>query len=182
PEKIELVSDGIRKIPRQKTPITTIACRPYTMYRSSVIPGGNVVKYWKMNRSKIIKKASATTGRNEYWRNALNHDQNNQSSFGTIRNGTKIGPSNAHTALAIRPNATIASERTLAMVTAINNNQYRRFARIAHVSGWMKCCDSSSRWSNVSSSERASSMFAKLCVWSVMRLLNDTPIPGIGDS
>src|SRR6266571_4610417 len=115
------------------------------MYRSSVIPGGNVVKYWKTNRSKIIRNARATTGMNEYWTKALNHDQNSQSSFGTMRNGTKIGPSKAQTALAMRPNATIASDRTLAIVMTIRSSQYSRFARIAHVSGWTKCCSNSSK-------------------------------------
>ena len=47
----------------------------------------------------------ATTGMNEYWMNALNQPQNSQSSFGTMKNGTKIGPSSAQTALAIRPKA-----------------------------------------------------------------------------
>ena len=45
--------------------------------------------------------------------NAFNHDQNSQSSFGTMKNGTKIGPSRAQTALAIRPKATMASEMHL---------------------------------------------------------------------
>src|SRR5690242_4618945 len=98
-----------------------------------------------MNRSKIIRNASAITGMNEYWRNALNQDQNSQSSFGTMKNGTKIGPTSAHTALAISPNATTASETTLASVTTISSSQYSKFARIAQASGWTKCCQSSSR-------------------------------------
>src|SRR5688572_11138646 len=101
----------------------TSACSPYTRYRSSVIPGGSVVRYWKMKRSKIIRNANATTGTNEYWMNALNQDQNSQSSFGTMKNGTKIGPSSAHTALAMRPNATTASDIAFASVTTISSNQ-----------------------------------------------------------
>ena len=62
-----------------------------------------------MNRSNTIRNANAMTGINEYWMNALNQDQNSQSSFGTMKNGTKIGPTNAHTALAISPKATIAA-------------------------------------------------------------------------
>src|SRR5579864_9451824 len=98
-----------------------------------------------MNRSKIIRKANAITGMNEYWTNALNHDQNSQSSFGTMKNGTKIGPTSAHTALAMRPNATTASEMTFASVTTIRSSQYSRLARIDHASGWMKSCQSWSR-------------------------------------
>ena len=55
--------------------------------------------------------------------NALNHDQNSKSSFGTMKNGTKIGPSSAHTALAISPKATTASETTFASVTTISSSQ-----------------------------------------------------------
>src|SRR5687768_13074802 len=106
-----------------------------------------------MNRSKIIRKANATTGMNEYWMNALNQDQNSQSSFGTMKNGTKIGPSRAHTALAIRPKATMASDSTLAIVTTINRSQYTRLARIDQASGWTKCAHSESRCSKISSSE-----------------------------
>src|SRR6266545_2095841 len=106
------------------------------MYRSSVIPGGIVVRNCKTNRSKIIRNASAITGMNEYWMNALNQDQNRKSSFGTMKNGTKIGPTSAHTALAINPNATTASETTFARVTMISSSQYIKFARIDHASGW----------------------------------------------
>src|SRR6476620_763632 len=88
-----------------------------------------------MNRSKIIRNANAITGTNEYWMNALNQDQKSQSSFGTMKNGTNIGPTSAHTALAISPNATIAKEITFATVTTISSSQYRRFARIDHASG-----------------------------------------------
>src|SRR5687768_16305604 len=116
-----------------------------------------------MNRSKIIRNANATTGMNEYWTNDLNHDQNSQSIFGTIKKGTKMGPSSAHTALAMSPNATIASEITLAMVTKIRSSQYRRFARIDHASGWTKWPHKLSRWSNTSSRDRASRMFANMC-------------------
>src|SRR5262245_1882983 len=105
------------------------------MYRSSVIPGGSVVKYWKMNRSKTIRNAKAMTGTNEYWMNALNHDQNSQSSFGTMKKGTKIGPTSAQTALALRPNATTGSDTTFPSVTTISRSQYRRLARIDHASG-----------------------------------------------
>src|SRR5205814_374765 len=134
------------------------------MYKSSVMPAGSVVKNWKTNRSKIMRNANATTGMNEYCTNALNHDQKSQSSFGTMKNGTKIGPSNEQTALAISPKATIASDSTLAIVTAISSNQYRRFARIDQASGWTKCCHNSSKCSNVISSDRASRTLAKLCV------------------
>src|SRR6266849_6197640 len=98
-----------------------------------------------MNRSKIMRNAKAITGMNEYCTNALNHDQNNQSSFGTMKKGTKIGPTSVHTALAIKPNATTASEMTFAIVTKIRRSQYKRLARIDQASGWMKCCQRSSR-------------------------------------
>src|SRR5258705_12789207 len=100
-----------------------------------------------MNRSKIIRNANATTGIKEYCTNALNHDQNSQSSFGTMKNGTKIGPTSAQTALAINPNATTARDRTFVSVTTIRSSQYRRLARIDQASGWTKGCQSSSRWS-----------------------------------
>src|SRR5262249_53806034 len=112
------------------------------MYWSSVMPCGSVVRYWKMNRSKIIRKARAITGMNEYWMNALNHDQKSQSSFGTMKNGTKIGPTSAQTALAINPNATTASDSIFASVMTIRSSQYKRFARIDHASGWTNCCHS----------------------------------------
>src|ERR1700726_1826742 len=121
PEKIDFVREGTNKIPTANTPMTTSDWSPYNMYWSSVIPGGSVVRYWKMNRSKIIKNANAITGINEYCTNALNHDQKSQSSFGTMKNGTKIGPTKAQTALAIKPNATTASEMTFASVTTINS-------------------------------------------------------------
>src|SRR5258706_15689789 len=95
--------------------------------------------------------------------NALNHDQNKKSSFGTMKNGTKIGPTSAHTALAMSPNATTASDTTFANVTKIKRSQYSKFARIDQASGWTKRCHNSSRWSNVSSSDRASKILAKLC-------------------
>src|SRR3990170_8778619 len=104
-------------------------------YSACVIVGGKVVTYRKTNCSNTIRNANATTGMNEYWINALNHDQNNQSSLGTMKNGTKIGPSSAHTALAMSPNATIASEMTFASVTTISSSQYRRLARIDQASG-----------------------------------------------
>src|SRR2546422_2877345 len=104
------------------------------MYWSSVIPGGRVVRYWYTKRSKIIRNANAMTGINEYCMNALNHDQNSQSSFGTMKKGTKIGPTSAQTALAIKPKATTASETTFARVTTIRSSQYRRLARIDHAS------------------------------------------------
>src|SRR5262245_61779851 len=114
--------------------------------------------------------------------NALNHDQNRKSSFGTMKNGTKIGPTSAHTALATNPNATTASDTTLASVMTINSSQYIKFAKIDQASGWTNFCQSSSRWSNVSSNDRESRMFANWWAWSVIKLLNDTPMPGIGDS
>src|SRR6476619_5583024 len=101
-------------IPTQKVAITATACRAYTPYSAEVIVGGSVVTYLKTNRSKIIRNAIATTGMNEYWINDLSHPQNSQSSFGTMKNGTKIGPSRPQTALAIRPNAITASDRAFA--------------------------------------------------------------------
>src|ERR1700733_2930850 len=98
-----------------------------------------------MNRSKIIRNANAITGMNEYCINAFNHDQKSQSSFGTMKNGTKIGPTKVQTALAIKPNATTASEMTFASVTTIRSSQYSKLARIAHASGWTKSCQSWSR-------------------------------------
>ena len=79
-----------------------------------MIVGGSVVTYRKTNCSKIIRKAIATTGMNEYWMNDFSQPQNSQSSFGTMKNGTKIGPSSPQTALAIRPNAITASDSALA--------------------------------------------------------------------
>src|SRR2546430_14906507 len=87
------------------------------MYWSSVMPGGNVVTNWKTKRSNTIRNAKAITGINEYCMNALNHDQNRKWSFGTMKNGTKIGPTRAHKALAMSPNATTASDTTFASVT-----------------------------------------------------------------
>jgi hypothetical protein len=55
---------------------------------------------------------------NEYWMNALNHPQNSQSSFGTMKNGTNSGPRRAHTALAIRPKAITAIETAFAKATS----------------------------------------------------------------
>src|SRR5438477_11534892 len=133
------------------------------MYKSSVIPGGIVVKYWKRNRSKIMRNAKAITGMNEYWMNALNQDQNRKSSFGTMKNGTKIGPTSAHTALAIKPNATTARAATFASVTRISSSQYIKFARIDHASGCRKCCQSSSKCANVNSNDRASRTFENSC-------------------
>ena len=70
-----------------------------------MIVGGSVVTYRKTNCSKIIRNAIATTGMNEYWMNDFSQPQNSQSSFGTMKNGTKIGPSSPQTALAISPKA-----------------------------------------------------------------------------
>ena len=40
-----------------------------------------------------------------------------------VKKGTKIGPTSAHTALAIRPKATTAKDSTFASVTTISNSQ-----------------------------------------------------------
>src|SRR5882762_10437015 len=101
-------------IPTQNVAITATACRAYTPYSADVIVGGKVVTYRYTNCSKIIRNAIATTGMNEYWMNDLSQPQNSQSSFGTIKNGTKIGPSRPHTALAMRPNAITASDNAFA--------------------------------------------------------------------
>src|SRR4051812_10511767 len=114
PEKIELVSDGTRTIPTQKVITTATAWRPYTPNSAVVIVGGNVVTYRKTNLSKIIRNAIATTGMNEYWMKDLSQPQNSQSSFGTMKNGTKIGPSRPHTALAMRPKAITARDSAFA--------------------------------------------------------------------
>src|SRR4029077_12192820 len=114
PEKIEFVSDGTMTMPTQNVAITATACRAYTPYSADVTVGGSVVTYRKTNRSKIIRKAIATTGMNEYWINDLSQPQNSQSSFGTMKNGTKIGPRRPHTALAMRPNAITASDKAFA--------------------------------------------------------------------
>ena len=82
-----------------------------------------------------MRNANAITGMNEYWMKALNHDQKSQSSFGTMKNGTKIGPTSAHTALAIRPNATTANDTTFAIVTKIRSSQYKRLAKMDQASG-----------------------------------------------
>src|SRR6267142_5112775 len=98
-----------------------------------------------MNCSKIIKNATATTGMKEYWMNDFNQPQNNQSSFGTMKNGTKIGPSSAHTAEAIRPNEITARDNPFATATSSSTVQYMRLARIDQASGCMKWSDRSSR-------------------------------------
>src|SRR2546425_285814 len=119
PEKIEFVSEGTSTIPTQKVTITATACNPYTPYSADVIVGGKVVTYLYTNCSKIMRNAIAITGMNEYWMNDLSQLQNSQSSFGTMKNGTKIGPTNPQTALAIKPNEITASERAFA--TAISS-------------------------------------------------------------
>src|SRR5213075_178186 len=98
---------------------------------------------------------------NEYWMNALNHDQNSQSNLGTMKNGTNSGPTSAHTALAIRPNATTASETVFAIPTTSSRTQYSRLARIDQASGGTKWLQSSSRWSHTSSKDRASNLLAR---------------------
>src|SRR6266851_101307 len=90
PEKIEFVSEGTSTIPTQE------------------------VTYRYTNCSKIIRNAIAITGMNEYWINDLSQPQNSQSSFGTMKNGTKIGPTSPQTALAIKPNAMTARDRAFA--------------------------------------------------------------------
>src|SRR5262245_58019825 len=110
------------------------------------MPGGRVVTYLKMNCSKTIRNAMATTGMNEYWTNDLSQPQKSQSSFGTMKNGTKIGPSSPHTALAIRPNEMTASEIALATAISRRTVQYIKFARIDQGSGCRKWSPSSSKW------------------------------------
>src|SRR5829696_6846055 len=107
-------------------------------YSAWVIVGGSVVTYRKMNCSNTIRKAMATTGMNEYWMNDFSQPQNSQSSLGTMKNGTKIGPSNAQTAEAMRPKAITANDRAFATATSNSTVQYRRFARIDQASGCMK--------------------------------------------
>src|SRR5919106_1555297 len=102
------------------------------------MPCGSVVTYRKMNCSKIIRNAMATTGMNEYCTNDLNQPQNSQSSLGTMKNGTKIGPRSPHTALAMRPNAMTASEIALATAMRRSTAQYIRLARIDQGSGCRK--------------------------------------------
>src|SRR5207244_9063472 len=140
--------------PTTNTPMTTNTWTPYTRYRSSVIPGGNVVRYPNRKRSKIIRNAKAMTGMNEYWMNALNQDQNSQSSFGTIKNGTKSGPTSAQTALAISPKATTAKDTVFAIPTTRSSTQYSRLARIDHASGGRNWPHNSSRCSQTSSKDR----------------------------
>src|SRR4029450_1064983 len=96
---------------------------------------GKVVTKRKMNCSKIIRNAIATTGMKEYWTNDFNQPQKSQSSFGTMKNGTKIGPKSAQTALAIRPKAITARDKAFATATRSRTVQYMRLARIAHASG-----------------------------------------------
>ena len=105
-------------IPTQNVAITATACRAYTPYSADVIVGGSVVTYRNTNCSKIIRNAIATTGMNEYWMNDFSQPQNSHSSFGTTKNGTKIGPSRPHTALAIRPKAITANDRAFASATS----------------------------------------------------------------
>src|SRR2546428_2916358 len=97
---------------------------PYTPYSADVMVGGSVVTYRNTNRSKIIRNAIATTGINEYWMNAFSQPQNSQSSFGTMKNGTKMGPSKPHTALAMSPKAMTASESAFARAMSNRTVQY----------------------------------------------------------
>ena len=53
----------------------------------------------------------------------LSQPQNSQSSFGTMKNGTKIGPRSVQTAVAMRPNATTPSESALANAMSSNTVQ-----------------------------------------------------------
>ena len=50
-------------------------------YSACVIVGGSVVTYLNTNCSKIIRKAIATTGMNEYWMKDFSQPQNSQSSL-----------------------------------------------------------------------------------------------------
>src|SRR3990172_13143109 len=85
PEKMEFVSDGTITMPTQNVPMTATACSAYTPYSADVIVGGSVVTYRKTNCSKIMRKAMATTGMNEYWMNDFSQPQNSHSSFGTMK-------------------------------------------------------------------------------------------------
>ena len=50
--------------------------------------------------------------------NDLNQPQNSQSSFGTMKNGTKIGPRRPQTALAMSPNAMTAREIAFGLIAS----------------------------------------------------------------
>ena len=87
-------------------------------YSAWVMVGGSVVTYRNTNCSNTIRNATATTGMKEYWMNDFSQPQKSQSNFGTMKNGTKIGPRSAHTADAMRPNAITARHSALATATS----------------------------------------------------------------
>ena len=92
-------------------------------YSACVMVGGSVVTYLNTNCSKTIRKAIATTGMNEYWMKDFSQPQKSQSSCLTMKNGTKIGPSSAQTALAISPKAMTASDSAYATATSSSTVQ-----------------------------------------------------------
>ena len=75
------------------------------------------------------------TSMNEYWMNAFSQPQNSHSSVGTMKNGTKSGPTRPQTALAIMLKETTNSSANCARPMTISISQYSRFARIDQASG-----------------------------------------------
>src|SRR5688572_11711145 len=127
-------------------------------------------------------KAFATTGMNEYCTNALSQFQNSHSQLGTMKNGIKSGPRSAQTALAIMPNETTKSSANCARAIRRSISQYRRFARIDQGSGCSSAFQSVVRLSCAFCTDRALRMDARKAGWSVIRLENEIPSPGSGDS
>src|SRR3954469_11245402 len=107
-------------------------------YSACVIVGGKVVTNRNTNCSNTIRNAIATTGMNEYWMKDFSQPQKSQSSCRTMKNGTKIGPRRAQTALAMSPKAITARDSAFAIATSSSTVQYSRFARIDQASGCMK--------------------------------------------
>src|ERR1022692_1996955 len=112
PEKIELVRDGTSSTPTVNVTKIIQAWTEYKSCSSSPRPGGSVVKKPVRKRSKTKMNALAMTNMNEYWMNALSQPQKSHSSWGTMKNGTKSGPTKAQMALAIMLNETTNTART----------------------------------------------------------------------
>src|SRR5262245_50285345 len=106
---------------------------------------------------------------NANWMNDFSQPQKRNSSRSTMKNGTKMGPKSAQTAVAIIPNVMTHSAAAFANTMTRSINQYKRLAKMPQVSGCTKRLHSSSRCAKVSSSERASRILAKLLAWSVIK-------------
>src|SRR5581483_4754498 len=126
--------------------------------------------------------ALAMTSMNEYCTNAFSQPQNSHSIVGTMKNGTNNGPTRPHTALAIMLNDTTNNSANCASPITISIVQYRRLASSDQASGCCIAFQSVLRFCWASCTDRAPRKPAKYDAWSVIRLENDVPKPGIGDS